>query len=380
LLSRTKALVAVAGVAALMTGGVLPAAAGPAATSHQAADRAGHSSRLVPVTSALDGPRGLAIINKHKSMVAQNDGTISRVVKRPGMPATVTTVTHVPPSFIAPALARGRHHTLWILTPGGPPGSGAATVYKWRPGFTAPKAVADIAAYQQTDPDPFDLENNPSDSDPYGIVALKHGVLVADAANNDLLRVSGRGHVSTVAVLKPRTVVVPAGLPTDPEDPGPPPPAGSMIPAEAVATSVTVGSDGFWYVGELRGFPATPGTSEIWRIKPGSHDAVCNPNRPRAGHCKRYLDGLTSIVDLAPAPKGRLYALELSKMSWLLAEGGPTPAPGSEVGALYKVRKGHIIRELAKGKLDLPGAVDRRQRVLEVTAPVFGPGNLFRIR
>ena len=45
---------------------------------------------------------------------------------------------------------------------------------------------------------------------------------------------------------------------------------------------MTVGSDGYWYVGELRGFPATPGTSEIWRIKPGTVGAVCDPEKPRA--------------------------------------------------------------------------------------------------
>lgn len=378
--SRAKALVAVAGASALMFGGVLPAHAGPASASRNGHDRAGSSSRLVTITSHLDGPRGLAIVNKHKSFVGQSDGTISRVVKRAGMPATVTTVTHVPPSFIAPAVARGRHHTLWILTPGGEPGTGAATLYKWRPGWPAAMAFADIGAYQQKDPDPYDLESNPTDTDPYGVVALKHGVLVADAAGNDLLRVNGHGVIHTVARLKPRTVVVPAGLPNDPEAPGPNPPAGTLMPSEAVATSVTVGSDGFWYVGELRGFPATPGTSEIWRIKPGSKNAVCDPVHPRAGHCKRYLDGLTSIVDLAPAPNGRLYALEISKASWLQMEAQLESGGAVTPGALFKVRAHHVIRELAKGKLMEPGQVDRRRRVLEVTGPVFGPGNLFRIR
>ena len=378
--SRAKALVGVAGASALVLGGMLPAHAGPASSTRSSSDRTGQSSRVVTVTSALNGPRGLAIINKHRSAVGQADGTISWVIKRAGMPATVKNFTKVPEGFIAPAVARGRHHTIWILTAGGEPGSGAGTLYKWRPGWAAPKVVADIEAYQQHDPDPYDLESNPTDSDPYGVVALRHGVLVSDAAGNDLLRVSGHGVVHTVARLKPRTVVVPAGLPVDPEDPGPNPPAGSMIPSEAVATSVTVGSDGFWYVGELRGFPATPGTSEIWRIKPGTRNAVCDPAHPRAGHCKRYLDGLTSIVDLAPAPNGRLYALEISKASWLQMEGQLGSGGPVTPGALFKVRRHHIIRELGKGKFMQAGDVDRRRGVLEVTAPVFGPGNLFRLR
>ena len=66
---------------------------------------------------------------------------------------------------------------------------------------------------------------------------------------------------------------------------------------------MTVGPDGYWYVGELRGFPATPGTSQIWRIKPGTIDAVCDPEKPWRGRCTRYADGLTSIVDLGAGTK-----------------------------------------------------------------------------
>ena len=52
---------------------------------------------------------------------------------------------------------------------------------------------------------------------------------------------------------------------------------GTILPSEAVATSVTVGADGFYYVGELRGFPATPGQSQVWRIAPNSVGALCDP-------------------------------------------------------------------------------------------------------
>lgn len=374
--SRTKALVALCGASVLVAGALMPAQAGTAV--RQSADRTTQSSRLVTVTSDLTGPRGLAVISRRKAIVGQANGTISRVVKHPGMPATVTTLTHVPATFIAPAVARGPHHLIWILTAGGDPGTGAATLYKWKPGFTAPKVVADIAAFQKTDPDPFNLADDPGESDPYGVVALGRGALVSDAAGNDLLKVNRHGRVHRVAALKPRTVAVPPGLPaTDPESGQPIPPAGTMIPSEAVATSVTVGSDGFWYVGELRGFPATPGTSEVWRIKPGTRNAVCDPVHPNRGPCKRYLDGMTSIEDLAPAPHGRLFVLELSKMSWLKMQLG---VAGADVGGLFKVRRHHVIRELAKNKLTQPGGVDRRMGALFVTGPVFGPGKLFQIR
>jgi hypothetical protein len=93
--------------------------------------------------------------------------------------------------------------------------------------------------------------------------------------------------------------------------------------AEAVATSVTVGADGYYYVGELRGFPATPGTSQVWRIAPNSVNAVCDPENPHTGRCRRYRDGFTSIVALGAGDDGSIYVVELSKSSWLQWGGGP---------------------------------------------------------
>ena len=379
LIRRTKALVAVAGASAVAFSGMLPAQAGPGVPSSDA--RASQSSRVVTYTDDLSGPRGVAVINKRKEIVGQADSTVSRVVRRHGE-VRVVDFAHVANTGVAPAVARGEHHVIWILTgggdpeAGGPPPAGSATLYKWKPHHGTPKPFADIGAYQKTDPDPYNLADDPGESNPFGVVALEDGsVLVSDAAANDLLRVKKNHKIQTVARLKPRTVPAPPGL-------GPDLPAGTMVPAEAVATSVTV-KDGAWFVGELRGFPATPGTSEIWKIKPGSKNAVCDPEHPRAGHCKRFADGLTSIVDLAPAPRHRrIYALELSKMSWLAAVGGPTPAPGSQFGGLFKVRKGHVMRELAKDKLILPGGVDRRRGALFVTSPIFpgDPGKLLRIR
>jgi hypothetical protein len=148
--------------------------------------------------------------------------------------------------------------------------------------------------------------------------------------------------------------------------------------SEAVATSVTIGADGFWYVGELRGFPATPGTSQIWRIAPGTVGATCDPEKPWAHKCMRYADGLTSIVDLAPAKHGIL-ALSLSKKSWFQWELG---VEGSEIGGLFYVaRHGHKLRsvELVPDQLTLPGGVDSTWGGIYVTGPLFGPGALWKI-
>lgn len=194
------------------------------------------------------------------------------------------------PSQFAPAVAIGRHDTVWLLTGGGPPATGAATLYRWQPGDTAAQPVADIGAYQQSDPDPYNVEGSPTDSNPFGLAALGDGsVLVADAGGNVLLRVwpGNPAIIKTVARLMSRTVAVPEGMPTsirgENGQPIPVPPAGTRVPAEAVATSVTVGRDGHWYVGELRGFPATPGTSEIWRIDPGYDERDLRPGPPARG-------------------------------------------------------------------------------------------------
>ncbi|WP_244931615.1 ScyD/ScyE family protein [Nocardioides sp. W7] len=347
----------------------------------------GHSSGLQTVT-ALDGPRGVDALGDGRTLVAEGDGSFSLVVERRHKQALVIPLGSVAGGF-PPAVAAGRHGTVYILTgaggePGGPPVPGAATLYKWRPGYAAPAFVADIAAYQAGDHDPYNQEGPAGESNPYGLAVLGNGaVLVADAAGNDVLKVSKNGRrITTVARLKPRTVPVPEGLPaTDPE--GQPtgfPPAGTPIPAEAVATSVAVGQDGSIYIGELRGFPATPGTSQIWRVRPGTTGAVCDPDAPYSGSCKRWADGQTSIVDLAVGKDDTVYALSLSKLSWFAFELG---VPGAEVGALHALTRswhgGVRAKELAPGMLITPGGVDVVDNTAYVTGPIFGPGSLSKL-
>ncbi|RIQ14359.1 ScyD/ScyE family protein [Jiangella rhizosphaerae] len=331
------------------------------------------SSEPSPVVE-LDGPRGVDVDQAGRIVVSEADGTVSLVTDR-GRHPKVHEIGSVPAGFLAPAVAVGRPGRVYALTPGGEPGTGAATLYLLRHGKPA-QPIADIAAYQQTDVDPYNIEGVPEESNPYGVAALRDGsVLVADAAGNDLLRVYPDGDIVTVARLKPRVVPVPDELP-DEFDGEPLPPAGTPIPAEGVATSVTVGSDGYWYVGELRGFPATPGTSQIWRIKPGAVGAVCDPEQPNTGDCRRFADGLTSVVDLAPGKGGSIYAVELARHSWLQWELDPS----LNEGALFKVRPGGSRTELAAGQLVLPGGVDvGRHGDIYVTGPVFGPGALLRI-
>ncbi len=56
-----------------------------------------------------------------------------------------------------------------------------------------------------------------------------------------------------------------------------------MIDAEAVPTTVTFGPGGDIYVGQLKGFPFRPGTSNVWRIDADAADAWCSVNDPELG-------------------------------------------------------------------------------------------------
>jgi hypothetical protein len=364
---RTAALAAGVGLSLL--------AATPAATG--AVTRAAGDAPSGPATRTvadISGPRGLDLGPAGTLLVSRANGSFGLVPRSGAGAGTFTRLGRVPASFLAPAVDMNPRGQVLVLTLGGPPEArGAAMLYRWSATHGRTR-LANIGAYQQSDPDPFDLEDHPTDSNPYGVAALRGGgALVADAAGNDLLKVSPNGRITTVARVMPRTVRVPGSLSEDA------PPKGTRMPSEAVLTSVTVGADGYFYIGELRGFPATRGTSQIWRVHPEAEGAVCNPRRPNVGMCRRVVGDLTSVVALQSAPGGALVVAELSRKGWLKAESGD---PADAIGRVVWV--GHdrdVRRELARGEVVLPGdvAVDRRGRVF-VTTPIFGPGKILRVR
>lgn len=388
-MNKRSLLITTTGAAlALAVSGTTPALAG-----HSHDDDDGDGIRTV---APLESPRGVDALGHGLTLVTEGDGTFSLVVEKRHGDAKVVELGRLNTDF-APAISRGPHHTIWLLTGGGGPPeeeegaalrsfrastaeptdelAPAATLFKWRPGYDEPKAFVDIAAYQATDPDPFNLADDPGESNPFGLTALWDGsVLVSDAAANDLLRVFPNKHIETVARLMPRVVAVPEGYPDiPPEEGGPLPPAGTMIPSEAVATSVTV-KDDYWYIGELRGFPATPGKAQIWRVRAGTTNATCDPEHPYVGACRRFSDGLTSIMDLG-ASSHAIYAVELSKQGWFAMEFG---LPGSEIGALMRVTENHP-QELFPDQFVMPAGVDVADGAIYVTGPIFGPGSLMKI-
>jgi hypothetical protein len=236
------------------------------------------------------------------------------------------------------------------------------------------EAVLDVAAYQQTDPDPVDQDNFPEEANPYGLAALPNGdVLVADAAGNDVIRVSPDGDASTLARFDLETVS------TDhlPPDQGLPP----AMTAESVPTSIAIGKDGAVYVGELKGFPFRPGSSNVWRIDPEADGAFCSVNTPDP-QCTVAADGFTAIQDIAINRHNRtMYVYELA------AEGVLAFEAGLETGdfppaVLLRVRRDQRT-DLLDGQLSQPGGVvvGRTGRVY-VTDGVFDPsgGRLIRVR
>jgi hypothetical protein len=146
-------------------------------------------------------------------------------------------------------------------------------------------------------------------SNPFDVEWLGGGaVLVADAAGNSLLHVEKGKPVDWVATFPAQPLACPE------EICGP----GVVVPAHAVPTSVAIGPDGAYYVGELTGFPFTPGKARIWRIAAGTRHAACGTSPA----CSLVADDLTGIIDLQFGPDGRLYLAQIDDAGLLAFESG----------------------------------------------------------
>ena len=210
----------------------------------------------------------------------------------------------------------------FAITGGGPPGTGAASLYRISSGHAA--LVADLYAFEaDVNPHPAEVDSNP-----FGLTVLNGGgVLVADAGGNSVLYITGQGHVDWIATLPTElgsTANIKAlfGCPAGPPDFCNLP---DMIPTEAVATDAVIGPDGAAYVSELTGFPAPTGESRVWRIEPGTLHAECGTSDA----CEVVADGFTSIVDLNFGPDGTLYVTELDEASWWAVEVFQAPTGGT---------------------------------------------------
>jgi hypothetical protein len=262
------------------------------------------------VMTGLDNPRGLAFGPEGALYVAEAGrsgpggsgftGAVSRLYK--GVQSRV--VTGLPSRLFPPANIigpndisfRGRGNAYVSIGIGGDPALRAVVgpAGPWL-GYLA-RITPDGAWTLQSDIAGYEATVNPHptviDSNPYGVLAFSGGVLVTDAGGNSLLRVAPNGDISTLAV-----------FPSRPER-----------GTDSVPTSVAVGPDGAYYVGELTGVPFTPGAARIYRVVPGQAPEI-------------YLTGFTTIMDLAFGRDGNLYVLQHSSTGPFF--GGP--------GALIRV-------------------------------------------
>jgi len=204
----------------------------------------------------------------------------------------------------------------------GPEGSAMGQLLRVDLGSGRWRAIVDISGHEAA--------HNPAggtvDSNPYALLPVGSGAVVADAGGNDLLRVRNKGGISTLATFADRLADAPPFL-------GLPP--GAQIPMQPVPTSVIQGPDGAYYVGELTGFPFPQRAARILRVQPGREVEV-------------FATGFTNIIDLAIGPDGQLYVLEISHKG--LLSGDPT-------GALLRLNPDGSRDAIVKKGLTMPGGL-----------------------
>lgn len=207
--------------------------------------------------------------------------------------------------------------TMWAITgPTGDPLTDAGqAIYRVGKGRT--QMVANLFAFEsEFNPDGANVESNP-----YSVYAENsNSAVVTDAAGNDLLRIDNKGNIDLMAIFPDELVSTDnikslVGCPNPADICSLPP----MLPAQAVPTSVVKGPDGYYYVGELKGFPAPIGESNIWKVSADASGAMCGSSPD----CMKAFDGgFTSILDLAFDENGMLYVAELDAKSWFAVEIG----------------------------------------------------------
>jgi hypothetical protein len=157
------------------------------------------------------------------------------------------------------------------------------------------------------------------DANPYAVLAVSQGELIADAGANTLDFVDQWGHVHVLAFV-------------------PNPPTSSSAPpgyvADAVPTCLAKGPDGAIYIGELTGAFSAPNSSVVWRWTP-------------SGGLKEWASGLQSVTGCGFGPEGQFYAAEFSTLGLIAA------AP--ETGVIVRVPPHSTKPETVVSKLSFPG-------------------------
>jgi hypothetical protein len=354
--------IAAACVPATAAGLVLSATA---ANAHDKNDSTRHKLQRLPldigVVKNLDIGRGGKIVFADSSGPKVKVRDFTEAGRGRGKLRTIATLP--PGSANAAHSAKGDTWVIYGLAggpegPPPPPGTESSTIWRIDKHGKA-KRVLDIGHFQKTkSPDPYDLEGNPADSNPYDLEPLKDGsVLVADAGGNDLLRIWPNGHAHTVACFPDQVVSTDQVPPPVLKETGPLPP---KIPAETVPTGVVLGHDGKAYVSELIGFPFPLHSSGVWRVDPNGKNVGCNGSPKHAVKPgKKVVTGFSGINDVTTDRWGNLYVTELSiKGIWsvegALSTGDPSGVVG--LGRVTKVSKHGHKHVVGSTPLTIPGS------------------------
>ncbi|AVR46382.1 hypothetical protein C7S20_14535 [Christiangramia fulva] len=226
------------------------------------------------------------------------------------------------------------------------------------------RMVADLGKFEKdNDPDAYEgiqwkdqeCESDPPDfhagaqNNPFKVTALDgKTALVADAAGNTVLQATTTGEIDWKVLLTPP--LNESGdfkILSENED--------LTCYVQPVATSVAVGQDEYFYVGELTGaipdgFPT--GLSRVWKIRKDATHVVCN-EKVTSNDYELLVNGLTSIIDLEVGPDGLLYVVEYDKGSWF-ASFLPDFIQGGRISA-YNTESGELIKEVSG--LEFPSAI-----------------------
>jgi hypothetical protein len=338
-----------------------------------------HAAEISVVASALDNPRGLDFSQTGALYVAEaGRGGSGPCVPNPeggtrcyGATGAITRIWQSKQERIATGLpslagpdgsAATGPHDVAAIAPGmtfvttglggspstrealGPTGQQFGRVLRVLPNGNT-LDVADLVGYEATaNPDHGEVDSNP-----YGVLALPQEQFITDAGGNSLVKIGPAGRMSTVAVFPDRNVAPPF--------PGAPDP----FPMQAVPTTVARGPDGALYVGQLTGFPFPAGGARVYRVVEGQPPST-------------FAEGFTNIIDMAFAPDGTLYVLEITGNGLLSSD--PT-------GALVKVGRDGSKSTMLTHPLVMPGGLTvGPDGALYVTnnSTSAGSGEVLRIR
>ena len=178
---------------------------------HGGHDHDGHSSAKV-LQSDLSSPKGLAVNAERNLVIGQGafgpPGPVLEFFLRGPNRGTSTPVTD--PFNVVDVAISPKDGTGWAISPvpildpttgepvldpeTGEPITEGHLFHQLADGTIVD--VLNIPAYQAGDPDPVDHDDppNPIESNPYGLTVMQNGdALVADAAGNDIIRVTPEG-------------------------------------------------------------------------------------------------------------------------------------------------------------------------------------------